>query len=414
MVRRLYFVLFFVLMLTLSLAVSGQELDFVLEHGTNVSTTAGAEETEVFNDSTLSASFRWDLSPWIRLNAGGFVSAGTPYDQVRGDLDLLSLRIEVPVTAGSIDESAQVPPSGFVRSPVFRASVGRQTASEFSGFIMNTTVDGVSASYTNATIDAGMLLGYSGLTMRAGSSLNGSDAEAADSDNVFAPSRGIAQLKVAFPELLSRQSVLFTAIGQYDLPELESSGLSGEESLYHSLHVGAGLTGPLSRLLFYTLFGYYQRPWLVDGENVTTADEAALGGSIRLYVEELAYSTLQARAAIATGAEGDGDLTGFRAVTDPVLNNQLEPALTDVWLGELSYSARPLAPPYPRNTGVRVKGIYQALGSGEDFLGSAAILDVRYQPTWDLNFILRGNAFWPTEDGSAPLLQLDANVRLAF
>jgi hypothetical protein len=270
----------------------------------------------------------------------------------------------------------------------------------------------------------------------------------ADAENPFAPSRALGRLSIAFPELLSRQSILLTGIGQYDMPELATAGPTAAEETgrYHSLHIGTGVTGPISRQLFYTLFGYYYRPWVgVPSDTLESGNGFAGGGSVRYYVEELAYSSIQLRGAIASGdderltrvgAEG-GDSAHFVPITDPVVNELLDVAFTNVWLGEVSYSFRPFAPNYPSNTGLRIQIGVQALGrpaagpgsvTGLDpeapagYLGTAANAEIRYRPTSDLTVSVAGSSLSPSGPAvtggllpsDRPLFRAALEARIAF
>lgn len=460
-----------------------QELDFELSSGSTLSGQPAAEDgagaasdAEGFLDSgdrrrefdqlgRLAAEFRWDLGTRLRLQAGGFVTFSGSFDgsaadgSAAGDLTSLSLQGEFPLRGGGVDQ-AGADRSPFQPGPVLSFTLGRQPATDFSGFVMDTRLDGASVSYTNAAVDAELLAGYTGLRLRNSSEIIAAPMETADADNLFAPSQGIGQLTIAFPELISRQSLLFTGIGRYDLPELPTSettaGTSGggtgggnadagstaggPEGRYHALHVGTGLTGPLSTRLFYTIFGFYHRPWFHETEGaVSTGNAAAAGASLRLYLEERAFSTLEARVAYASGAAGqlqrvvpvgstiddgegdsgagDGSEDGagaavFVPVTDPAITALLPLQFSNAMVAEARYSFRPFAPAYPSNTGAEVEFLVQGAArpgegvgtlSGLDpgtpaaYLGTLAGTSIQYRPTSDLNLLLEIGSFWPSQ-----------------
>jgi hypothetical protein len=435
------------LLFGIAVSLSAQEIDFSLSNTTGLGNAPGEAQTARYDhENQLMSSLRWDLGRWLRLSASGFVVVESDFrgsTDAGGDLTSLQLRGQIPRTGR--DATGRE----YARSSVFGFALGRQELTEFSGFVMDTAVDGLSLSYTTPVVDLGVTAGYHGLRLRNASALLSSPSETADQENLFAPSRGIGKISVALPEVISRQSVLFTGIGQIDLPELPTAGAEAASSTerYHALHVGTGVTGPVTTQLFYTVFGYYYAPWFRSdsGDADYSGTGFAGGGSVRYYVEEFAYSSLQLRGAYASGdggrsqriGGGAGGTTHFVPITDPQVTALLDVAFTNVVLGEASYSFRPFAPSYPRNTGVRVELQMQALGrptagagsvdglesdAPAGYLGTAAKAEIRYRPTSDLILSLVGAAVWPGEaavaggllpDGAA-LLRAGIDARLEF
>jgi hypothetical protein len=468
--------------------LEAQELAFSLQNGSRlelVPEQGGDTDLDFEQRNRLQASFRWDLSDALRLDASGFAEAQNEQvvdtrigeASLTGDLRRLELRGRWPVgvsTAGeaAADETGKAgtadsagdsgaasgpsePPSGmglrYPRAAVWGFSVGRQPAEEFSGFVMDTQVDGAQISYRSATTELRSLVGYTGFRLRDSAVFVGSPAERGDSGNTFAPSRALALVSVSFPELLSRQSILLTGIADLDVPELPSSEVGGEPSTgrYHSLYGGAGLTGPLSTRMFYTLFGYYQRPSYGAGEddgNSYSGHAAAGGGSLRYYLEELAYSTLQLRGAVASGDAGHaartGDFSGdtstlFTPVNDPAVSEFFEVQFSNIWFSELQYSLRPFAPDYPTRSGFTAQVGVQAIGrptSGagtvasasadldSGYLGTAGFAELRYRAGPNLSVSGVVDVFWPADllvqSGSyaseRPLTRIGIDASLAF
>jgi hypothetical protein len=438
--------------------VSAQEIDLSVTNTSAVESDPTSSGAVFDQGNRLSAAFRWDASEGLRVRSSGYAAVATDFrdsTELHGDLRTLALVGEYPVRSAkgangrgagesraddredTADGDAS-PGAGrsFARSPVLRFTLGRQHLSEFSGFIMNTHVDGVSVSYTTPLIDVGLAGGYTGLQLRNANAVVASPEEASDADNPFAPSRALARVSIAFPEIASRQSVLLSGIGTLDLPELASADGAPFDETYHSMHLGAGVTGPISRRLFYTLFGYYYRPWYVRAVgDLDSGNGTAAGGSLRYYREELAYSNFQLRGAFATGDSQRSNRTGFEGqdsahfvpVTDPSLNNLVDVALTNLWLAEASYSFRPFAPDYPANTGFQVEARLQALGrpvrgvgsvtglaasTPAGYLATATNAEIRYRPTSDLTLRVTGSVLWPTNVAVEGGLVSDARSRL--
>jgi hypothetical protein len=456
-------------------ALSAQELDFTLDSGTTVEALAG--DSTVSQENTLSTELRWDFDPAFRLIGAGSLTQTTIFDDetsFSGDVTELRLRGRFPLAPGvSGPEVSRAPGAGAGTdggsveseaaggsipelpgtSPILEFSAGRIGLSDFSGFIMDTSVDGASVSYTNPLVDVRLAGGYTGFRLRDAADVLRTPVEAADSDNTFAPARAIGLFQLTFPEVLSRQSFIVSAFGQLDLDELPSSDIDDDEE-FNALYVGIGATGPLSTQAFYTLGGFYQRPQYEGGAGDTDyrGHSWAGVGSLRYYIEAVAFSSLRFRGAYASGdpdalsrignlANGGGsaDETSslFVPITDPTFTEILPLQLSNLLVGELTYSFRPFAPDVPTRTGLQIElelemagrpsaGAGSATGFDPEtragYLGTASTLAVLYRPTSDLAIDGSVGIFWPTnrfvDGGGAPerdtLVRSSIGAKLSF
>lgn len=403
-----------------------QETELALRSETDLALAEESREFVHYGELALDAGQPLGARGELALRAFVGLESDDEGTQVTGDLQALNIHGTVPLrpsrsAAGTAEGSGSASPAGqedFPRSPVFTYRLGRLELQDFSAFVLNSPADGLSLRYTGPVLDSSLSGGYTGLTLRNDTRLVGSQAEAQDAGNLLAPSRGLIQLSLAFPELISRQSLLFAGIASLDLPELPGGTADAEAPRYDSLHAGAGLQGPLSRELFYTLFGYYQRPWYRSTGATEAGNAFAAGGSLRYYREDLAFSALEIRGLYASGdrrrssrlAAPESETTLFLPVSEPDLGNDLNAVLSNIWFAELAYSLRPFAPSYPTRTGSRISLAVQGIGrpaggpgtvenldtdAEAGYLGTNGVLEFRYRPTSDFAITATGSIFAP-------------------
>jgi hypothetical protein len=273
--------------------------------------------------------------------------------------------------------------------------------------------------------------------------------DATDADNPFGPAHLLGRLEVAFPEILSRQSIIVEATGHLDTPELPTSDLDGEADAARGLYSSLTLTGPLSPRVFYTTYGILRAgEYFADAERNTATYSVlapAAGASLRVYAQQLGRSLAELSLFYAGGDDGfsrfSSDEGGTAALYAPITaQNPLRLASlqqANVVAAAARYSVQPFdigaGPREGLRTEVSLAGAYRPFtGSGSvrglaadtdtGYLGTELGTTIEYRPYSDLIFRLEGDTFFPTnlvkEGGLAadtdPQTRFSAAVELSF
>ncbi len=248
---------------------------------------------------------------------------------------------------------------------LFSLTLGRFPIADFSGLVLNHSVDGFSLGFAYPASSISIALGYTGLHLKPVSSIKMSLADAADAANdevLLAPPRVLGDLKIAFPEAFARQDLTFSLVFQQDLRDgdglLEEGDTAYNPSLgglLNTVYPGVGLTGPITPWLYYDLFGYFGTGRMLsysEGEYRYAPIVSALGGaSLRLYLERLLSSRLSLGVLYASGDEDAGSLTegntaGQATAFIPISASPpaliFKPTLSNLFLVQLDCSLKPL------------------------------------------------------------------------
>lgn len=416
---------------------NAQELDFDL-----ASELGGEqrEETTFYTESTAEASLSWILSPDSDIEiSGGYRYR---YDEATGDTDgeLTPLFDRAryfgrfPLTTGE--------------GTVAELTAGRFALRDTTGFVVDTPADGLSAGIVSPLVTLRLQSAYTGLLFRDSTDVRLTTADALDGDNLFGPAHLLGRLEVAFPELLSRQSIVLDAVGHLDLPELPTSEIDSPDAadgLYGSLT----LTGPLSPRVFYSVFGigrlsrYYADA--EDADETYSTVGAAAGASLRAFAPALGKSRAELQVAWASGEDGftrfsptaGGTATHFAPITDPAPVRFAPIILSNVVLARLDYSVQPLdigaGPREGLRTAVSAAGAYRPLEGSGSVSGLPADADTGYvgteigttfeiRPVSDLRFAVEGDIFFPTSllrnagavEDTGPQGRIAARIELSF
>lgn len=378
------------------------EIDFRLDSGTQVDV---AEPLRATQTTGLSASIDWEIAPNVELlgTGGAALALSGEQDELgegfSGDIDMLRFQIERPNLFGG--------------RGVGRFRAGRLMIAEPTGSVLVARVDGIGLEYQGPSLVLAFDGGYTGLQLASGASLIETPTEQTR-DTRFAPGRWLAGLSIGFPEVLARQSPSFYALANLEAPDLAPTGaglsFASAGETWQSVYFGGGITGPLSRRLFYSAYGFYQGG-AYSGTSADTdySSSAFLGAAdIRLYVEELAYSFAQLGGVFSTGQDGQslqiGDAGRDRSGLFTPVTRSLPAAFapfTNSNIGALvaSYSFRPFAGPEAGRTGFRIEpsfalafrpsegagtidGLAPSTPAGYAGFGSALLLE--YRPFRDL------------------------------
>ena len=194
-----------------------------LDFGGNIKDTSilsYSDELGDYRESNLSLWLITDFGDEIKFFSQGSYtySTVTPY---MFELDFLNIRSET--------------------SSLFSYTVGRLWTSDFSGYIFNHTMDGITTELNFPTAVLSMSAGYTGLLFKDSSSVLISKADQSDSLNsevLFAAPRIIGGLELLLPELFMTQDLNLSFWMQMDLrsesellsegPQLQSSTKGGK------------------------------------------------------------------------------------------------------------------------------------------------------------------------------------------
>jgi hypothetical protein len=390
---------------------TAQELDFGVE-----SELGGErrEETTLYTETTAEAELSWILSPDsdIEVSGGYRYRYDETIDEEDGEfapkLDRARYFGRFPLTSGE--------------GAVAELTAGRFGLRDTTGLVVDSPIDGISAGILSPAMTLRLQSGYSGLLFRDTTDVRLTAADAADADNLFGPAHVVGRLELAFPELLARQSIVLDLLGHLDVPELPTSDLETSDAAdgaYGSL----ALTGPLSRRVFYTVFGIgrigrYFADADDDSETYSTLG-AAGGASLRAFGPELGKSRAELQVAWASGERGfsrfsptaSGTAAHFAPITAPSPVRFAPLLFSNVLFARLDYSVQPVdigaGPREGLRTAVSAAGAYRpvegdgtvaGLPSDADtgYVGTEIGTTIEIRPVSDLRFAVESDIFFPS------------------
>lgn len=419
------------------------------EFDIDLSSEVGAEhtgETDIFTETAADASLSWILSPDSDVElAGGYsyrYDEGAPESE--GEfipaLDRARYFARVPISdAGEAGDGT-----------VAELTAGRFGLRDTTGMVVDTPADGVSVGIVAPVVTFRVQSAYTGLLFRDSTDIRLTTGDLLDDDNLFGPAHLLGRVEIAFPELLGRQSIIVDAVGHLDLPELPSSELDSTDEadgLYSSLT----LTGPLSRRVFYTVYGIGRASRYFadsdDNEETYSTLAAAAGASLRAFAPELGKSRAELQLGWAGGERGfsrtdlssaeSGTAGHFAPITAPSLVRFTPVLLSNVAFAKLDYSVQPVdigaGPREGLRTAVSVAAVYRPVeGAGTvselsptadvGYVGTEAGTTIEIRPLSDLRFALEGDIFWPSSllrnagavDDTTPHGRVTARIQLSM
>ncbi|MFO7780332.1 MAG: hypothetical protein R6W94_01750 [Spirochaetia bacterium] len=410
----------------------------------DLSSEVGAEhtrETDIFTETAADASLSWILSPDSDIEiAGGY--------SYRYDEGAAESEGEFIPALDRARYFARVPISAAGGGTVAELTAGRFGLRDTTGLVVDTPADGLSVGIVAPVVTFRVQSAYTGFLFRDSTDVRLTTGDLLDEDNLFGPTHLLGRAELAFPELLGRQSIIVDAVGHLDLPELPSSELDstdGADGLYGSLT----LTGPLSRRVFYTLYGIGRASrYFADsddsGETYSTL-AAAAGASLRAFAPELAMSRAELQLGWA-GGERDfsrfsptesGTARHFAPITAPSLLRFTPLLLSNVAFAKLDYSLQPVdigaGPREGLRTAVSVAAAYRPVeGAGTvaglpsdaetGYVGTEIGTTLEIRPFSDLRFAIEGDMFFPSDlvknaglvENTDPHGQLLARIELSL
>jgi hypothetical protein len=265
---------------------------------------------------------------------------------------------------------------------LFSYRVGRLWTADFSGYIFNHTMDGISAELNYPGAILSLSAGYTGLIFKDSSSVLISKADLSDmsnSEKLLASPRLIGGLDLAFPELFWSQDLNLSFWMQMDMrPE---SDLSSNQGLLQSQYTGLGMKGALAQSLYYDSALYLGTGKTLSYINTAYSYKNILSfmGSfgLRYYSNDKVYSKTGFKFIYSTGdsdysadfTEGNTESgsTMFVPISRPGFALIFSPQLGNVFLTQFNYSIKPFA----QSTNSKLKNIQTEVKASGFFRSTA-------------------------------------------
>jgi hypothetical protein len=405
-----------VLILIALVAAGAAALDFggTLDSATTVEQ---ASETTLDEEATLAGWVRQKVGDALEIYARGSYTytIDTP---VLVDLDAAWFKGEWDKATGPT---------------LLELTVGRFKTSDFSHLVLDHTIDGLETVFTYPSAVFRATAGYTGLVQKPRSDIVISKADARDIDRtgaVFAPPRLVGLFDVSLLNVAGSQTVKLAMLFQEDLrPEdgLKQEGDTAQDitrgGRLSTQYLGAFIGGPLGGGLYYDLYGYgntgQMLSWMDSSLQYQYKPIAAFlaGGGLRFFGGPMS-SVFGLRGILASGDEDarsvtegneDGLALGFVPISQTDRALVFSPQLTNLVVGEASYSLKPFD-----GLGIRALTDLQAVltalvfarpttgaasqadpASDSLYLGTEVDLVVNYRPFSDLGIALKGGVFLP-------------------
>ena len=233
-------------------------------------------------------------------------------------------------------------------------SVGRISASDFSGYIFNHKMDGASIALNMPSFILTANAGYTGFLFDTGSTVKMTIADQTGINydwiaQDFAAPRIVGSLQAFFPGLFLDQDLKTEVWAQFDMHSDLSTGKKLDTQYY-----GLTLSGPLVSSLYYDSFAYFETGQAHSGTGDDYTVLSFMGSAgLRYYIEKFLYSKISFRFLYSLGdadfkssfTEGNtiGDATAFVPVSRKSLAMVFSPELGNIFFTSLSYSLKPLS-----------------------------------------------------------------------
>jgi hypothetical protein len=235
-------------------------------------------------------------------------------------------------------------------------SIGRFTASDYSGYIFNHKLDGASLTVNLPLLALSTNAGYTGFLFDTSSSV---EMTIADQSGLsygkfpqdFAAPRLIGGLQAFFPELFLNQDLRAEVWAQFDIrKEADLTSAKKLDTQYYGLSV----SGPLISTLYYDSFAYLETGQAHSGTGDDYSILSYMGSAgLRYYIEDFLYSKISLRFLYSSGdsdfttafTEGNtsGDAANFTPISRKTLGLVFSPQLGNVFFTRFSYSLKPFS-----------------------------------------------------------------------
>ncbi len=233
---------------------------------------------------------------------------------------------------------------------------GRFSTSDFSHYVFNGKVDGLSVELNIPLLNIYGVIGYNGLLFKERSTLLISRADILDlnDDNqLFASPRIVGGINFLFPDLFLKQDLNLGLWSQFDLRS-DSSLSSGEEKV-STLYYGIGLKGDIIDSLYYDMAGYFESGWVTHFSSESAYNILSYMGNIGFsyYLEKFLSSKMRIEFLYSSGDADyttsfyDGNTKGNSSMFIPISRTNLamvfKPGLGNIFLIRGGFSIKPLS-----------------------------------------------------------------------
>lgn len=184
---------------------------------------------------------------------------------------------------------------------------GRIPVGDITGFILNQTVDGAVLHGALPFGNIDIFGGYTGLlnVRKDGALMTVDDSLDADTEDIYAvgSKRVIGKIALQLPQVVGTMDLIMEAVGQYDL---RTKAIETVHTAYGTVSV----SGPLARILYYSISGTYQTGVLKSDKSYS---ENSAIGSVRLDLFPFKNNQMFAQFIYSPGE--DDFFSGFLPIT---------------------------------------------------------------------------------------------------
>lgn len=236
------------------------------DYGLELTNTGGVQyvtEPNYYTDhkGVLWISIPFNASNSLAIEGGAYAAKPVSSDAFVffADLDLFRLSLTPYASA----------------STKITIDAGRIPVGDVTGFVLNQSADGavLHGAFPFGNID--LFGGYTGLlnVRKGGAMMTDDDSLDADTEEIYAfgSKRVIAKLTLQLPQAIGTMDLIVEALGQYDLR-------TDATETVHTAYGTISASGPLARMLYYSISGTYQTGVL---ESDKSYSENSAIGSVR-------------------------------------------------------------------------------------------------------------------------------------
>ncbi len=306
-------------------------------------------------------------------------------------------------------------------------NLGRFPISEFTGLVLDHTLDGIRMRFALPGLSMQFAWATSGLVQAASSTILMSKSDVNDVFDptaFFAALRMIELMELNFIEPFLRQDIVVSVLLQHDM-RMEEKMVAGGDAV-HTQYLGVGMSGPLLPALYHSCYFYLGTGVYSD----VFIASFLTGGGLRLYLDEALYSVFELSTLLGTGdteagtfLEGrtSGESGLFTPVSRPFFGLVFSPNVGNLWMSKLSYSFKPFSATGSVMANLQVsadgylyfrtmRGLISEEGlidrdSTENYLGIEVDGRIGFRPLSDLGLALLFGIFIPNTSSTSPFIR---------
>lgn len=270
---------------------------------------------------------------------------------------------------------------------------GRIQTSDITGNILNQYIDGGELHITLPFANIDFLAAYTGLlNVRKGTGLiSADDYKDAQTQDMygFGSNRLVSKATMQFPQLIGNVDILFEVLGQYDLKDVVSKA---QTETIHTMYNTIGLTGPLHRNIYYSLFTTLQlgiREEIVT-EKIYSETSILATGRLDFFLPHKNYLFVK----LDFNNANTETLTGFLPITYSTAGSFFTQGLANNTIINTGWNWTPMQ---QLNTNLNFKVFFANLEKDSEdkpYQGIEAGLGFIYKAFNDLKFHLHGSLFF--------------------